>query len=127
LFSLPGAVRAILRRRCGGGHAGPAAVRQVIEDELLTESGYRENLAEESLLRRFQAAGAAPDALAKLVNRRLLRIEERLEAHEATERMLAEQRSREEAARRALRRVGRWRPAARSWRRWRSSPRWWHS
>ncbi len=109
----------------------PESVRRIIEDDLLTESGYRENLAEESLLKRFQAAGAAPDALAKLVNRRLLRIEERLdvrrvelthdvltgvvkasrdqrherEAHEATERALAEQRERENAARRALRRT----------------------
>ncbi|MBV8852842.1 MAG: hypothetical protein JOY91_05550, partial [Sinobacteraceae bacterium] len=106
----------------------PAAVRQIIEDELLTDSGFRENVAEESLLRRFKAAGAAPDTLAKLVNRRLLRIEERLdvrrvelthdvlcgvvkqsrdqrqkrEAREATERVLAEQRSRELSARQAL-------------------------
>jgi hypothetical protein len=109
----------------------PESVRRIIEDDLLTESGYRENLAEESLLRRFQAAGAAPDALAKLVDRRLLRIEERLdvrrvelthdvltgivkasrderherEAREATERAFAEQREREQAARRALRRA----------------------
>ncbi|HXQ30836.1 MAG TPA: hypothetical protein VN790_02550 [Steroidobacteraceae bacterium] len=106
----------------------PAAVRQLIEDELLTESGYRENVAEERVLRSFEAAGAAPDALAVLVNRRLLRIEERLdvrrvelthdvlcdvvrhsrdlrherEAREATDRLLAEQRARELAARRAL-------------------------
>jgi hypothetical protein len=109
----------------------PAGVRRIIEDELLTESGYRENLAEESLLKRFQAAGTTPDALIKLVNRRLLRIEERLdvrrvelthdvltgvvkasrdqrherEAREATQRMLAEQAARESAARRALRRA----------------------
>ena len=104
------------------------AVRQIIEDDLLTASGFRENVAEESLLSRFAAVGAAPDTLAKLVNRRLLRIEERLdvrrvelthdvlcgvvkdsrdlrrerEAREATERLLAEQHSRELAARRAL-------------------------
>ncbi len=109
----------------------PESVRRIIEDDLLTDSGYRENLAEESLLRRFRTAGASPDALAKLVNRRLLRIEERLdvrrvelthdvltgvvkasrdqrherEAREATERVLAEQRERENAARRALRRA----------------------
>jgi hypothetical protein len=106
-------------------------VRRIIEDELLTESGYRENLAEETLQHRFQLAGAAPDALAKLVNRRLLRIEERLdirrvelthdvltavvkasrdqrherEAREATQRTLAEQREREQATRKALRRA----------------------
>ncbi len=104
------------------------AVRQVIEDELLTSSGFRENIAEERLLNRFKAAGAAPDTLSILVNRRLLRIEERLdvrrvelthdvlcgvvkssrdlrrerEAREATERLLAEQHGRELAARRAL-------------------------
>ena len=55
------------------------AVRQIIEDDLLTASGFRENVAEESLLSRFAAVGAAPDTLAKLVNRRLLRIEERLD------------------------------------------------
>jgi hypothetical protein len=109
----------------------PAAVRRIIEDELLTESGFRENVSEENLLRRFEAAGAAPDALAILVNRRLLRIEERLdvrrvelthdvlcsvvqssrdqrkarEAQEAAERALEEQRAREQAAQRALRRA----------------------
>jgi hypothetical protein len=106
----------------------PPAVRQIIEDDLLTSSGFRENVAEERLNSRFKAAGAAPDTLAVLVNRRLLRIEERLdvrrvelthdvlcgvvkssrdlrherEAREATQRVLAEQRERELAARRAL-------------------------
>ncbi|HEY6516749.1 MAG TPA: hypothetical protein VIY50_11435 [Steroidobacteraceae bacterium] len=109
----------------------PAAVRRIIEDELLTESGFRENVAEESLLRRFEQAAAAPDALGTLVNRRLLRIEERLdvrrvelthdvlcsvvqssrdqrkarEAQEAAERALADQRAREQAAQHALRRA----------------------
>jgi len=106
----------------------PPAVRKVIEDQLLTESGFRESLAEERLVKAFTAAGAAPDALATLVNRRLLRIEERLdvrrvelthdvlcgvvkasrelrlerEAKEEAERQLAAQRAREEATRRAL-------------------------
>ncbi len=106
----------------------PPAVRQFIEEQLLTASGYRENIAEERVRAAFAEAGAAPDALAVLVNRRLLRIEERLdvrrvelthdvlcsvvkssrdarherEAREATERVLAEQRERELAARRAL-------------------------
>ena len=60
----------------------PAAVRKVIEDLLLTDSGYRENLAEERVLKAFTVAEAKPDAaatLATLVNRRLLRIEERLD------------------------------------------------
>jgi tetratricopeptide (TPR) repeat protein len=105
----------------------PAAVRRIVEDELLTESGFRENVAEESLVKRFAEAGAAPNTLAVLVNRRLLRIEERLdirrvelthdvlcgvvrasrdrrqerEAREATERLLAEQKESEAAAHRA--------------------------
>ncbi len=106
----------------------PAAVRRVIEDELLTESGYRESLAEERVLKALAAAGASPDALSTLVNRRLLRIEERLdmrrvelthdvlcnvvlssrdkrherEQRELAERQLAEQQAREEAQHRAL-------------------------
>ena len=105
----------------------PAEVRRIIEDDLLTESGFRENVAEESLVKRFADAGAAPGTLALLVNRRLLRIEERLdvrrvelthdvlcgvvkasrdlrherETREATERLLAEQKQRELTARRA--------------------------
>ena len=57
----------------------PAALRAFVEDVLLTDSGYRENVAEERVRREFAATGAAPDALATLVNRRLLRIEERLD------------------------------------------------
>ena len=57
----------------------PPAVRKVIEDELLTDSGYRENLAEERLQKAFAAVGAAPNGIATLVNRRLLRIEDRLD------------------------------------------------
>jgi AAA+ ATPase superfamily predicted ATPase len=106
----------------------PPAARQIVEDDLLTSSGFRENVAEERLLSRFKAVGAHAGTLAVLVNRRLLRIEERLdvrrvelthdvlcgvvkssrdlrrerEAREATERLLAEQHSRELAARHAL-------------------------
>lgn len=61
-------------------HDQPVGVHRFIEDELLTEAGFRENLAEERVQKAFTAAGAAPDALATLVNRRLLRIEERLDA-----------------------------------------------
>ena len=57
----------------------PAGVRRVIEDELLTESGYRESLAEERVAKALAAAGAGPGTLATLVDRRLLRIEERLD------------------------------------------------
>jgi len=106
----------------------PAGVRQVIEDHLLTESGYRENLAEERLLKLLAAAGAPEGTLAKLVDRRLLRIEERLdvrrvelthdvltgvvkasrdvrlerEARDDAERKFEEQRQRARAARQAL-------------------------
>ena len=57
----------------------PEAVRGVIEDVLLTDSGYRENVAEERVLRALSGAGATPDTLAMLVDRRLLRIEDRLD------------------------------------------------
>jgi tetratricopeptide (TPR) repeat protein len=106
----------------------PEAVRRFIEDEMLTESGFRESLGEERVRKAFNAAGAAPDALARLVDRRLLRVEERLdlrrvelthdvlcrvvtdsrdlrherEAKELAERELAAQKAREAAARKAL-------------------------
>ncbi len=106
----------------------PATVRKVIEDQLLTDSGFRESLAEERVVKAFAAAGAAPDALATLVNRRLLRIEERLdvrrvelthdvlcgvvkasralrlerESRDEAERQLAAQREREAATHKAL-------------------------
>jgi hypothetical protein len=111
----------------------PPQVRRIIEDDLLTDSGFRENIAEERLRRSLDAAGAAPGTLATLVDRRLLRIEERLdlrrvelthdvlcgvvkasrdvrherEAREAVERQLAEQHAREQASRAALHRARR--------------------
>src|SRR5208283_4104454 len=57
----------------------PAAVRAFIEEELLTESGHRENVALERAQRRLAEAGADPAGLDALVDRRLLRIEERLD------------------------------------------------
>lgn len=106
----------------------PAAVRRFIEDEMLTDSGFRESLGEERVRKAFNAAGASPDALARLVDRRLLRVEERLdlrrvelthdvlckvvaesrdlrharEAKEEAERQLAAQKAREQAAHKAL-------------------------
>jgi hypothetical protein len=106
----------------------PHRVRQFIEDNLLTESGHRESLAEERMQKGLATAGASPDTLAVLVNRRLLRIEERLdvrrvelthdvlcsvvkasrdlrlerEARDEAERKLAAQRERERATRKAL-------------------------
>jgi tetratricopeptide (TPR) repeat protein len=109
----------------------PPGVRRFVEDEMLTESGFRESLAEERVQRAFAAAGAPHGALATLVNRRLLRIEERLdlrrvelthdvlckvvvesrdarherEAREDMERQLAAERASKEAARKALMRA----------------------
>jgi tetratricopeptide (TPR) repeat protein len=57
----------------------PPGVREVIEDHLLTDSGFRESLAEERVQKAFTAAGAPPGTLGTLVDRRLLRIEERLD------------------------------------------------
>ena len=109
----------------------PAAVRHFIEDELLTDSGYRENIALDRARRHLADAGADPHAIDVLVNRRLLRIEERLdvrrvelthdvlcsvlkssrnvrlerEALEKAERLLKEQQLREAATRQALNRA----------------------
>ena len=109
----------------------PPGVHRFIEEELLTESGFRENIAQERVLKAFTEAAAAPDALARLVDRRLLRIEERLdvrrvelthdvlcsvvkasrdtrherEAREDAERQLAAQLERERAAKAALQRA----------------------
>jgi tetratricopeptide (TPR) repeat protein len=106
----------------------PAGVRAFLEDELLTDSGYRESVAEERVRKGFAEAGAPEGALAVLVDRRLLRVEERLdlrrvefthdvlapvirrsrderlerEAKAAMERQLAATREKEDAARRAL-------------------------
>jgi hypothetical protein len=106
----------------------PPGVRKFVEDEMLTESGFRESLGEERVVKAFSAAGASPNALPTLVNRRLLRIEERLdlrrvelthdvlcgvvsasrdlrherEARDEAERQLAAQRAREAATRKAL-------------------------
>ena len=106
----------------------PPAVRHYIEDHLLTDSGFRESVAEERVRKAFADVGASPDALATLVDRRLLRIEERLdvrrvelthdvlcsvvrasrnlrherEARDEAERKLADQRERERATRKAL-------------------------
>jgi tetratricopeptide (TPR) repeat protein len=109
----------------------PPGVRRFIEDHLLTDSGFRENLAEERVKKAFAEAGAAPDALATLVDRRLLRVEERLnlrrvelthdvlsgvvaasraarrerEARDAAQAQLAAEREREAATRRELARA----------------------
>ena len=109
----------------------PAGVRAFIEDELLTDSGYRESIAEERVKKGFVAAGAPAEAVATLIDRRLLRVEERLdvrrvelthdvlcgvvrasrdvrqarEAKTAAERLLAETQAKEAAGRGALHRA----------------------
>ena len=109
----------------------PPGVRIFIEDEMLTESGFRESVAEERVRKGFAAAGAPPEAVAALVDRRLLRVEDRLdmrrveithdvlcsvigasrgvrherEALEASRRELAAQWEREQATQRALKRA----------------------
>ncbi len=109
----------------------PPGVRVFLEDEMLTESGFRESCGEERVRKAFVAAGAAEGALAQLVDRRLLRTEDRLdqrrvevthdvlcsvivasrnvrrerEARAETERQLAAQREREAATRRSLTRA----------------------
>ena len=106
----------------------PEGVRVFIEDEMLTDSGFRESVAEERVRKGFDAAGADRDALATLVNRRLLRVEDRLdlrrveithdvlcsviaasrgirrerEALEVSKRQLAAQKEREAATHRSL-------------------------
>ena len=109
----------------------PPGVRRFIEDVMLTDSGFRESVAEERVRKGFAAAGAAEGALALLVDRRLLRVEDRLdlrrveithdvlcsvigasrnvrrerEALAESKRQLAAQREREAATRRALSRA----------------------
>lgn len=106
----------------------PPGVRIFIEDEMLTDSGFRESVAEERVRKAFVSAGAGEGALATLVDRRLLRVEDRLdlrrveithdvlcsvvgasrgvrrarEALEESKRQLAAQQEREAATRRAL-------------------------
>lgn len=61
----------------------PAGVRAFIEDEMLTDSGFRESVGEERVRKAFAAAGAPEGALAQLVDRRLLRAEDRLDQRRA--------------------------------------------
>ena len=111
----------------------PPGVQVFIEDVMLTDSGFRESVAEERVRKGFAAAGAAEGALALLVDRRLLRVEDRLdlrrveithdvlcsvigasrnvrrerEALAESKRQLAAQRERELATRQALTRARR--------------------
>ena len=76
---LAGSSTAILRdfyERCLTDQ--PPAVRRFIEDDLLTDSGFRENVALERANKLLARDGAPADAIPRLVDRRLLHIEERL-------------------------------------------------
>jgi tetratricopeptide (TPR) repeat protein len=57
----------------------PPAVRAFVEDELITDSGLRENIALERARRVLRQSGVSPSAIDLLVQRRLLRLEERLD------------------------------------------------
>lgn len=56
----------------------PPAVRAFVEEELLTDSGARENMDLERARRELRDRGAPPSAVNELVKRRLLHLEERL-------------------------------------------------
>ena len=56
----------------------PRGVRAFIEDELLTESGFRIDLPLERAEASLRQRGASPTAIAKLVDRRLLHLDHRL-------------------------------------------------
>jgi len=57
----------------------PAAVREFVEDELVTDSGLRENIALERAAKSLAQRGAAPQSIDELVKRRLLHLEDRLD------------------------------------------------
>jgi hypothetical protein len=57
----------------------PPAVRVFVEDELVTDSGLRENIALERARKTLTQHGAPAEAIDELVKRRLLHLEERLD------------------------------------------------
>lgn len=59
------------------GH--PVALREFVEDELVTETGFRDSMTRTRAERELASRGVAASALDDLVHGRLLRIEERLE------------------------------------------------
>jgi tetratricopeptide (TPR) repeat protein len=66
----------VFYERCLAGQ--PAALRAFVEDRLLSDSGFRENITLDSARRVLSDDGVPPGALDELVRRRLLRTEERL-------------------------------------------------
>lgn len=57
----------------------PAALREFIEDQLVTESGLRENVALERIQSYLQEHNVSPSSIDELIRRRLLQVEERLD------------------------------------------------
>lgn len=57
----------------------PAALREFVEDELVTESGLRENIALERIQSYLKEHDVAPASIDELISRRLLHAEERLD------------------------------------------------
>lgn len=70
----------------------PPGVRAFVEEELLTESGFRESLTRERAEQELSRRGVAPGALDVLISRRLLQVEDRLRVQrvELTHDVLAE-------------------------------------
>ena len=56
----------------------PPSVREFVEDELVTDSGFRENIAVERARKTLAQRGAPAEAIDQLVRSRLLRIEDRM-------------------------------------------------
>jgi WD40 repeat protein len=81
LLAGPNALELILRefyQSCIGDQ--PLAVRAFVEDRLLTKkTGYRDTMSVDAAEEYLRERGADPSAIGLLVNRRLLRFEERLE------------------------------------------------
>jgi tetratricopeptide (TPR) repeat protein len=102
-----GDVAGILRMFYQRALTGEApAVRVLVEEELLTDAGFRDNVSVGRAERFLLDNGGEPAAIERLVQRRLLRVEERLEqrrlelAHDVLCRILTESRNtrqREEA------------------------------
>jgi tetratricopeptide (TPR) repeat protein len=57
----------------------PEALREFVEEQLVTDSGHRESMSLERARRALAAAGVATAALDELVQRRIVHVEERLE------------------------------------------------
>ncbi|HMD02650.1 MAG TPA: WD40 repeat domain-containing protein, partial [Candidatus Baltobacteraceae bacterium] len=61
----------------GAFHNEPPALREFVEDELLSRAGHRETVALDGARDSLQSRGVSPGKIDDLVTRRLLRVEER--------------------------------------------------